>query len=586
MRDNRIITSADLYYRRKGPREYTKVAMVKLSGDYYTAEIPGAEVTFAGVEYYLSASDGLWESTQPTNAAPISPFSLTVVDTTPPTIEHTPVREAPVKSSPEITAKVTDAVKVERVSLFHKIRDDRYFTKIDMTAAATPGEYTASIPALDQPGIVEYYVEAVDSSSNSRTYPEGGSKDPQVITFVDTEPPVIVHTPISDGQEASIPVTVGATITDNVGVKSVIFKYKSPIKKEFIEAKMTSVGSYYTAEIPGIAVVPGKIEYTITASDGSPYSKETQVSYSFTVVDTTPPTIELITAPSKAEVNTDISIQAKVTDNVKVEAVTLYYKGIGDLKFNSVNMSALGNRYSAIIPKQTQIGEVKYYIYAKDSQGISATEPSVDPENSPRSITVTDTSNPVIQHTPVSGKQEAGVPVTITAKVTDNVEVAEVSLHYRTAGQAGFKLVPMAETSTKSFYSGIIPGPDVIPPGIEYYIKAMDSSNNSVSHPAADPDKVPNSFQVVDTVPPKIVYDPSKLEKVLITEPIVVTAEVTDLGGIKGVKVFYKGAAQATAPYDFLVCKDTGDNKFSATIPSPQGKGRIDYYIQAEDNSA
>ncbi len=591
----RPITEANLYYRRKGTSEYTRVAMTKLQGDYYTAEIPGSEVTFAGVEYYVSVSDSLWTVTHPPKDAPIAPNSFSVVDTRPPVIEHDPVdANVPVESSPKITARVTDALGVKQVSLMHKISSDRNYKRVDMVAEAANDVYSAVIPAPKSLGEVNYYIEAVDTSSNVATAPLGGARQPYTISFVDIEAPVIAHTKIPDNQEAGNPVLIGASITDNAGIEKALLKYRVAGKIEFVEVEMTSIGSYYSAEISGNIVMPGSIEYAIIASDGSPQSDDAEVSHSFTVVDTTPPDIEITFVPSRVEVHNDISVEAKVTDNVRVKSVRLYYMGVGEGRreegqgeFEFVNMLSVGlARYSVTIPAQPRAGEVKLYVYAEDSGGISATEPPVDPQNAPHVITIFDTSRPVIQHSPVLGVQEAGNPVTITSTVTDDVEVAEVSLHYRTAGDDAFKLVSMVETGA-GIYEGSIPASTVILPGVEYYIKAMDDSSNVTTHPPINPDTLPHSFSVEDSAPPEIIYDPSGLEMVLINEPIVVISKVTDLTGVREVKVLYMGDFPHDGEISFksLICESMGDDRYSANIPSPSSEGTIYYYIQAEDNS-
>ena len=586
IRDNVSVKEAYLYYRKKGTSEYTVVPMIKLTGDYYTAEIPGTQVTLEGIEYYLLASDGNLTSTHPIKDAPLSPNYFTVVDTTPPNIDHDPITEIPVKTSPLIEAKITDAVGIDRVNLYYKVQADKSYIKVEMkadTSNLTSRVYSANIPAFDKPIIVEYYIEAFDVSSNIRTAPANGSRQPYVLMFVDTDPPVISHTPIPDGQEAGNPVLIGATIIDNVGVENVIFKYSPPGKSEFIEVKMTKVGDYYSVEIPGNILMPGTVQYSIRAYDASPQSPDAEVKYSFTVVDTTPPLIEVTSAPSREEVNKDISVQVKVTDNVKVDIVTLYYKGVTDTKFTSVVMKVSGNRYSAGIPAQKRTGEVRYYFHAKDTQGNSITSPSVDPENASYKIEIFDSSAPIIKHTPIMTTQEAGLAVTITATVTDDVQVMDVAIHYRQAGQESFKIAPMIETATKSLYSGTIPANQVAPTGIEYYIKAMDNSGNMTTYPAINPDKVPLSFRVADTLPPEINYDPSKLAKLVITDPITVVTEVTDRTGIKEVNVFYR--FEGAKDFILLSCRDLGNNRYSVTIPSPLETGNVYYYIQAEDNS-
>ena len=404
-----------------------------------------------------------------------------------------------------------------------------------------------------------------------------------MLLFVDMDAPVISHTPIPNDQEACQSVLIGVTIVDNVAVEDVIFKYSPPGKSEFIEMKMVKAGDYYSVEIPGSILTPGTVQYTITAYDASGQSADATVQYSFTVVDATPPLIEITSLPSREEVNKDIPIQVKVTDNVRVESVTLYYKGVIDTKFTSVAMRATGNRYSATIPAQNRTGEIKYYILAKDSQGISITQPSVDPENASLKIEIYDSSAPVIKHTPVMMVQEAGLPVTITATVSDDVQVMDVAIYYKAAGQENYKTAPMAETDTKSLYSGTIPANQVIPTSIEYYVKAMDNSGNMTTYPSANPDKIPLSFRVADTRPPNISYDPSKLAEVVITDPIIVTIKVTDRIGIKEVDVFYR--LEDEKDFTLLPCRDLGNNSYSVTLPSPLATGNVYYYIQTEDNS-
>ncbi|MEK7396272.1 MAG: fibronectin type III domain-containing protein, partial [Candidatus Poribacteria bacterium] len=179
--------------------------------------------------------------------------------------------------------------------------------------------------------------------------------------------------------------------------------------------------------------------------------------------------------------------------------------------------------------------------------------------------------------------QEAGLPVTITTTVTDDVQVMDVAIHYRTAGQENYKIAPMVETATKSLYSGTLPANQVVPTGIEYYIKAMDNSGNMTTYPSVNPDKIPLSFRVADSLPPDVTYDPSKLTKVVITDPIIVTIEVTDRTGIKEVNVFYK--LEGEKDFTLLPCRDLGNNRYSVTLPSPLATGNVYYYIQTEDNS-
>ena len=68
-RDNVAITSVTLYYRASGDTEWKTLNMSKLN-DKYSATVFGSEVTLAGVEYYIVASDGINNITKGAEDAP------------------------------------------------------------------------------------------------------------------------------------------------------------------------------------------------------------------------------------------------------------------------------------------------------------------------------------------------------------------------------------------------------------------------------------------------------------------------------------------------------------------------------------
>ena len=67
--DNIGIQSATLYYRTTGSTEYKAVNMTKLN-DRYSAKINANEITTAGIEYYIEASDGVNTITKGSAADP------------------------------------------------------------------------------------------------------------------------------------------------------------------------------------------------------------------------------------------------------------------------------------------------------------------------------------------------------------------------------------------------------------------------------------------------------------------------------------------------------------------------------------
>ncbi len=84
-----------------------------------------------------------------------------------------------------------------------------------------------------------------------------------------------------------------------------------------------------------------------------------------------------------------------------------------------------------------------------------------------------DTIEPVLVHAPVTQALPA-MGLRLTAEVTDNVRVTQVAVHYRALGNTDPYFVLSMVNVSGSDWSATIPGTDVLPPGVEYYITATD----------------------------------------------------------------------------------------------------------------
>ncbi len=77
--DNVSVAGVDLHYRLTGgPDDYATLAMLNISDNDYSATIPGSAVQAPGVEYYITASDGI---STVRDGTPATPHSVVVVDT-------------------------------------------------------------------------------------------------------------------------------------------------------------------------------------------------------------------------------------------------------------------------------------------------------------------------------------------------------------------------------------------------------------------------------------------------------------------------------------------------------------------------
>jgi hypothetical protein len=72
--DNIEVADASLFYRKSGDTEYTEVAMTSTVDNEWTAEIPSFDITTEGIEYYIFATDGVNNATEPSG----NPYSVNV----------------------------------------------------------------------------------------------------------------------------------------------------------------------------------------------------------------------------------------------------------------------------------------------------------------------------------------------------------------------------------------------------------------------------------------------------------------------------------------------------------------------------
>ena len=208
--------------------------------------------------------------------------------------------------------------------------------------------------------------------------------------------------------------------------------------------------------------------------------------------------------------------------------------------------------------------------------------------------TVPGNQPPVIVHDPVTSADE-NIKVTIEALVTDPDKgdaVEKVALFYRMhtdSPEAPFTEIPMKAGDQPDAYSAIIPGSQVIPPGLDYYISAWDKTGaRTDSGSPADPyiiAVIPNGPP--QNQPPKIEHDPVTMAKADTQVPISATVTDTD-DAVAQVTLFFRMHADGPdAPFNELaMTASAGADDYSAEIPKEQvAVPGVDYYISAWDEN-
>jgi hypothetical protein len=205
-------------------------------------------------------------------------FTITAIDSTPPTVTHTPPGTVEVGVAIAIQATVTDAGTVQSVRLVYTPIGGTAELNVTMTASGS--DYTFTIPAQSVVGVVRYHIYAVDSAGNERFTQEFSV----TIAAGDSTPPTVTHT-LHGSVEVGVAIAIHATVTDDGTVQAVRLVY-TPVGGSEQNVTMTGSGSEYTATIPAQSLA-GVVHYHIYAIDGAGNERFTQ-EYTVTIIPPPP----------------------------------------------------------------------------------------------------------------------------------------------------------------------------------------------------------------------------------------------------------------------------------------------------------
>ena len=168
VKDNSDVAEVVLFYT--GLSERT----IRMSGKQgvYTASVPGSEVTFDGVDYYIRAMDTAGNTAfSPSGNGTPQLAHITVKDTIAPTISHTPVSVGLANTPVMMEALILDNSGEVSATLFYKNDPGHGYHSIRMDK--NENVYSAEIPAAEVvEGTLYYHITASDGADpdgNTRT---------------------------------------------------------------------------------------------------------------------------------------------------------------------------------------------------------------------------------------------------------------------------------------------------------------------------------------------------------------------------------------------------------------------------------
>src|SRR5438445_5455982 len=221
--------------------------------------------------------------------------TLTVVDTTPPTVSITaPAAWATVSGTVTVSATASDNVGVVGV----QFKLDGANLGAEVTAAPYATSWNTALAAI---GAHTLTAVARDAAGNTTTAAAVS------VTVADTTPPTVSITAPANGATVFGTVTVSATASDNAGVVGVQFK----LDGMNLGAEVTAAP--YATSWNTAVTSPGAHTLTAVARDAAG-NTATSAAVSVTVADTTPPTVSITVPANGATISGTISVSANASD--------------------------------------------------------------------------------------------------------------------------------------------------------------------------------------------------------------------------------------------------------------------------------
>ena len=246
------------------------------------------------------------------------------------------------------------------------------------------------------------------------------------------------------------------------------------------------------------------------------------LTYSFSIIDTTPPEISnVVVSPSMQAVNGIVNITCVINDLFGIDEakVIITYPDASVHEFD-----LLHNSKYYFSQSYSMAGVYEFYIYAKDVNGNEAMSATKQFE-----IVEGDFIPPHISDVAANpSTQDVGRNLTISATVTDNVAVADVFLNI-TYPDGSYENFSIFQNRTGDVYYCI--KSFTMLGTYEFYIYAIDNSSH------ANRSEV-SSFKIEDMMPPHVEIEYPKGGEV-VGGIITIKWNATDIGGVAGITIKY-----------------------------------------------
>jgi hypothetical protein len=210
--------SATLFYRTTGQVTYAEAEMMNVSGDLWEATIPASFANMPGVDFYITATDGISTTSDRANSPAQNPYQIAINPNVAPVIVSTPINSLNPGEDLMIMATITDNTdEVASVSIFYRGVGEPLYQEVPLNNSSD-NTYEATVDASDlsQNG-VQYYIRATDNFGISSYF--GEPQDP-IEVEINTSPRIpdsLTLNPETVTVQAGVEVCITGTVFDQFG---------------------------------------------------------------------------------------------------------------------------------------------------------------------------------------------------------------------------------------------------------------------------------------------------------------------------------------------------------------------------------
>lgn len=592
--ENYMLSNVKLYIKKNGESIYTEIAMIRDDGtanDWNADGQPNIQIygqstsrdleiqeNIGDIFYYILATDvGNNAASLPPTNPQSNPFQITVIDPTPPVLNHTPITYMENWVYYEFLATATDNIAISAVNMYYRLPDSVSPAQLyerQMLPTGDPNQYNTTL-RLAYLGTLEYYLVCNDTSGNTARRPVSGFYQ---VACADTVAPTIFHTPINSANIGSL-IYYNCTIPENIDPWFARYAWLNytDVHSAGYNTSMSFTDYYWHYTNASGQNATGIVHYTIWANDTS--GNIGIASHAFPVYDPSTPMITHV-PPEMLNYNATANISVYAEDNLVLTGVTLAYKPVGGSSFTLVDMVsgdlADGRRgnFTAEIPPQVDLGPLEYYIIATDGT-FNISWPALSPSHM---VEVVDRELPILAGLNFTSSVPANIPMIIRVNVSDNHNVSSVALNYIGSDATSWQSIPMATAGAGVYEVSFTSNPD----SVSFYISADDPSWNNATLPASEPKLNPFTIVFYNTTIPQItVKTVNTLGVNRSTEAYIVVANDRKDAAIE---LLYRGTRDVLMMPIPLTIMQNGT--YYGTIPAQSLSGTVQVFAQSRLISA